>query len=217
MWSQLVAAAQDPNRGYELHTILNPASGPGTALDPNFINSSGVGPLASLNTANSFVHGYVATTYGARNINDVKADIAQYFGTGLYGGHTNGIFLDEMSNDLKDVSYYQELTAYAKSLDSNAIVFGNPGTIFVTNTTNVTGVTALDFAKSVDVVMSFEQSAAQYATNYTAPPYAAGVLPNNIAHVIHTQATWDPNLLQTASSRGAGFLFCHRRCSRQPL
>ncbi|MFK7769497.1 MAG: hypothetical protein AB8B55_19945, partial [Mariniblastus sp.] len=38
MWAQLIESAKDTTRKFELHLILNPASGPAKARDPNYLN-----------------------------------------------------------------------------------------------------------------------------------------------------------------------------------
>lgn len=206
MWSSLVATARDPSRQFQLHVILNPASGPGTPADTRYLDASGNGLVRDLRDAGAIVDGYVDTSNGARAIADVKADIDAYL-KGQYAGFVRGIFFDQMSNDLANVGYYKELNDYVKMIQADAHTFGNPGTTFTTNPTGQTTFTAQDYVNSLDTIMSFENSASQYATNYTSFPYLEGLDPKKIAHIVHTNPTWDRSLLDTAASRGAGYLY----------
>lgn len=205
-WSSLIASASDPNRNYDLHAIFNPESGPGTAREPNYLAATGAGPLADFRAAGGITHGYVATTFGARPIAEVKSDIDAYL-TGHYAGFVDGIFLDEMSSEMGTAGYYRELTDYVKANQAGAIVFGNPGIPFVNNTSGQTEFTLADYAASVDTIISFENTGAQYATNYTVPPYLDEKPAAGFGHILHGQAVWDANLLQTVANRKAGFLY----------
>ena len=206
MWSSLISTAGDPSRNYDVHVILNPATGPGTALDPNYLNNAGVGPLADFRNAGGITHGYVATTWGNRPINEVKADIDAYV-TGHYAEFVDGIFFDEMSNDLADVGYYQELHTYVQSQQAGARTIGNPGTTFTNNPSGQIVFDANDYINSLDTIMTFESTADEYANNYTSFPYLENLDRLKISHVIHTLGTWDATLLDTASDRRAGFLY----------
>lgn len=206
MWNSLIATVGDANRNFDVHAILNPASGPGSALDPNYLTADGAGPLADFRNAGGIAHGYVATTFGDRPIDDVKADIDAYL-SGHYNGFVDGIFFDEMSNDLADVGYYQELHAYVKSQQPGARTIGNPGTTFTNNPSGQNGFNANDFISSLDTVMTFESTADEYTNNYTSFPHLENLDRLKILHVVHTLGTWDATLLDSASDRGSGFLY----------
>ena len=75
-----------------------------------------------LRSAGITVLGYVYTSYAARNISAVIADINSY--KAWYA--VNGIFFDEMSNVPGNEAYYSSLSAYAKSIGLS-LTFGNPG------------------------------------------------------------------------------------------
>jgi hypothetical protein len=64
--------------------IINPASGPGAAVDSNYVTLS-----ANLRAAGTIVLGYVATTYTAKSTADVQAEIDKFFN--WY--NVSGIFL----------------------------------------------------------------------------------------------------------------------------
>jgi len=208
MWSQLIATAGDPTRNFDLHVILNPASGPGTTREANYLDASGSGPLASVRSAGALVHGYVPTGFGTRDIALVKSDNDQYLvNTALYGGFVDGIFFDEMSNDLADVGYYQEIAAYVEMQSAGAHTFGNPGTSFVNNPSGQTEFTASNFGSVFDTMMSFENTGDEYRDNYTDPVYLSERPASGFAHAIHTESVWDPAVLTLAQERQAGFLY----------
>jgi Spherulation-specific family 4 len=68
------------------------------------------------------VVGCVYTSYTARSIGSVEADMNSY--NNLYG--VQGIFFDEMSNIPGQESYYSSLNAYSKS-NGLSFTVGNPG------------------------------------------------------------------------------------------
>lgn len=108
----LRAARQQP-----LIAVINPDNGVGSGRIGSvgsFVNRvQGTGSLAV---------GYINTNYGSRSISSVKSDINAY--VSRYGA--DGIFLDEFSDSLGDLSFYREIYKYAKS--KGLKVVGNPGT-----------------------------------------------------------------------------------------
>ncbi len=206
MWSSLISTAGDANRNFELHAIFNPASGPGVSRDPNYLDNSGNGPLNDFRLAGGITYGYVATGNATRSLDDVKADVNAYL-RGDYAGFVDGIFFDEMSNDLANVGYYKELHNYAKSLQASARTLGNPGTTFVNNPSGQSTFNASDYVNSLETIVSFENTNDEYANNYTSFAYLENLDSRKIAHIVHTQSVWDTTLLDKASKRGAEFLF----------
>lgn len=204
-WSQLIAfAGNSPNVG--VHVIFNPASGPGLATDPNFVDGLGNGPLVDLREAGGVTYGYVATTFGARPSAEVLADIDLYYDA-LYVGLLDGVFFDEMSTDLADVGYYAALRDYVKTKDASARVIGNPGVSGVVNPSGQVAFGVTDYAMSMDTIVTFENFGTEYATNYVAPSWVDDFTSDHFAHIVHTQPTWDTSLVALAASRNAGFLF----------
>jgi hypothetical protein len=120
-WDDLnAAAARIP-----IEAIMNPASGPGTAANPDYAYAVG-----ALKLAGGKVIGYVPTGYGSRAPADVLADVAAY--VQWYG--VDGIFLDEMGNQLGDLDYvglYTAIKAYAAGAGVELHVVGNPGSPFI--------------------------------------------------------------------------------------
>lgn len=214
MWSSLITIAR---RGVPLHVILNPASGPGAGpeIDPNYVNAfpSIADPLLDLYLAGAKIYGYVATDFGNRDINDAKSDIDLYYDSAFYlntGIELDGIFLDEMSNDLADVGYYELIRQHILGLDATARIFGNPGTSSVNDSSGGTsGSDVTDYADSVDTMITFENTGEEYQTNYTAPSWQVGGDADWFGHIVHTVPSRHdvfPNI-KRARHRGARFLY----------
>lgn len=208
MWQTLIATSVDPNRNFELHVIFNPQSGPGTTREPNYLDQAGNGPLASVRDGGAFIHGYVPTGFGTRDINAVKFDIDQYLiNAAMYQGFIDGIFFDEMSNDLADVGYYIELRNYVQQQMPGAWTIGNPGTTFTNNPSGQTTYRTNHYVDTFDSLMTFENTGDEYQNNYTPPTFLNDLPPSGFVHMIHTSATWDSSLLTLAAQRKAGFLY----------
>jgi hypothetical protein len=216
MWDNLINVAKIA--GNRLNVILNPSSGPGgSTIDPNYINPNGPDPLLELKNAGALVYGYVATGYGARNLAAVKADIDKYFNPSYYlntGFQINGIFLDEMSNDLADVGYYQAIRAHIKNKNNTAKIIGNPGTSSTENPTGQTQYTVTDYANTADTLVTFENTGRDYRNNYTPPSWVDNFSADRFAHLIHSgprllgninQQT--PTYVDLAKSRKAGMIY----------
>ena len=114
-WDRLCRAA----RSIPIQAVINPASGPGTSADPNYVAT-----VARFRGAGGRVLGYVHTSYGAREIGQVKSDIQAY----LKMYDVDGFFVDEMSTNPLQVAYYSGLYAFIKHQKQALEVVGNPGT-----------------------------------------------------------------------------------------
>lgn len=157
LWQQMTqAAASAP-----LTAIMNPNSGPGTAVDPSYTSA-----INSLRSAGGRVVGYVFTQGGDRAINSVKTDIDRYYS---FYPMVDGIFLDEYESlaNSADIAYYTDLYNYIKAKGGGLrTVIGNPGTA-----------TAEAYMATTDVLMIFEDpsdySAATPDAYVTSGKYAA--------------------------------------------
>ena len=190
MWDQLTDTAS--GIGSDLIVILNPNSGPGASpIDPNYITGNGTGPFVNYRNAGGAAIGYVKTEWAARPIADVQADVDLYFTSSYWSGagvQIDGIFFDEMSNDLADVGYYQSLRDYVRGHLANAIVVGNPGTTFVNNETGQSQFSVNDYAEAADILMTFETVATEYFGNYTPPSWVQSYAADRFAHVVYDLA-----------------------------
>lgn len=113
----LVIQAKRSHPSVPILAIINPGSGPGAFLDPNYV--TGIKQLQSYGVT---VLGYVFTGYASRKQSAVIADIDAY--KGWYD--VDGIMFDEMCVLPGSEEYYSTLGRYAKSLRM-AMILGNPG------------------------------------------------------------------------------------------
>jgi Spherulation-specific family 4 len=115
---QSVIRTKEANPLVPILAVINPANGPGTSPDPNYVES-----INRLRSVGVTVLGYIHTSYGARLQYAVIADIDAY----RRWYDLNGILFDEMSSATGFESYYSSLNEYTKSLGYSLTV-GNPGT-----------------------------------------------------------------------------------------
>ncbi|MCD6301591.1 MAG: hypothetical protein J7L82_05930, partial [Staphylothermus sp.] len=122
------------------------------------IASAGIRPRMDLNlrefikelrSKGGTVLGYIHTSWGSRNISYVKDDVDLWI---QYYPETNGFFIDEVSNELNKLSYYEELYRYIKSKGNYTIML-NPGTFIPTEYNNV-GDSIMIFENTYDVYNS---------------------------------------------------------------
>lgn len=169
--------------------ILNQSNGHFTVADPNYVTA-----------ANNFVAvggklvGYVYSSYGARPIADVKADIANYIAQFPY---VTGFFIDEMSNLQSNVAYYQELHDYIKLLSPSYTIIGNPGA----NTLET-------YMPTADILVTFEGSGATYQS-YTPATWMADYSADHFSHLVYGVASAAGVLAvqQHALATGGGNLY----------
>ncbi|SPO04383.1 uncharacterized protein DNG_07068 [Cephalotrichum gorgonifer] len=129
-WNPLLSAAQGyPSVNFTV--IINPNNGPGTTTlpDANYMEA-----LRSITRyPNVDILGYVASTYGARDIADIEADIATYSGWGDEIS-LQGIFIDEAPSGIEYGDFMSDITlnireTWAETLDMDATVVYNPGVV----------------------------------------------------------------------------------------
>lgn len=114
-WNSVIAnAAKIPMRA-----IVNPASGPGTTANPDYLSI-----IAKCKAAGVKLLGYVSTSYGNRPLADIQADITRW--KTLYG--ITDIFLDEQAGSAAMVAFYTNLVAWIRQITPGAYVTANPGT-----------------------------------------------------------------------------------------
>jgi len=117
-WTQVANAAK---AGVQTIAIINPNNGP----DSSGPDSAYTTYMAQLAAAGVTMIGYIHTSYGARAISDVVADITTY--ANKYPG-LSGIFVDEASASASEVSYYQQVYNAVKSHSGYSNTILNPGT-----------------------------------------------------------------------------------------
>lgn len=211
MWAQLTETATTLGEG--LVVILNPNSGPGVgAIDPNYVNESGQGAFIDFRNAGGVAIGYVRTDWAMRPMTDVQGEIDLYFDSSYWRGagvQIDGVFFDEMSNDLADVGYYSALRDYVRGQLATAILVGNPGTTFVNNPTGQTTWSVADYAESADTLVTFENIAEEYFDNYTPPSWVDSYSADRFGHIVYGVSTTAQMLsaMSLAKQRNAGFVY----------
>lgn len=116
----LMCSSMNNNMGGSI-AVMNPASGPGNSQNPDYVNA-----LQYCHSYGQIVIGYVHTSYGTRSLATVEAEVAAYY----QWYQVDGIFVDEMSNDSSQASYYASLYQYIHNQGGSGahLVVGNPGT-----------------------------------------------------------------------------------------
>ncbi len=141
------------------------------------------------------VLGYVHTTYGARPISQVKADIDTHFTT--YG--VQGIFLDEVDNSANaiDLAYYATLYNYIKAKPSGPrLVVQNPG-----------ATTKEAYIAYADHIMVAETSASTYIGRLR-PDWEFDYPASKFWHVVHGCPISQVNqVLNLSRERNAGLIY----------
>ncbi|WP_186265630.1 spherulation-specific family 4 protein [Burkholderia gladioli] len=174
-----------------LTAIVNPNSGPGTAIDPAYTNV-----IAKVRAAGGKVIAYVHTSYGSRSLSDVANDINAY----LAFYTVDGFFIDEMANDSSaaHLQYYQSLYNYIKGLSASYQVVNNPGT-------NIPEIYAS--LPVADRFVVYEDKQANYAS-YSPAAWQAAYSPDRFIHIVYnTSAAQLSGDLQFAVAHGAGGIY----------
>ncbi|HEX8793335.1 MAG TPA: spherulation-specific family 4 protein [Polyangiaceae bacterium] len=190
LWMQANAAA--PTVGL---LVANPASGPGTAADPQYTQA-----IATAHAAGQSVVGYVHTSYAMRPIAQVEADADSWY---AFYPAIDGIFVDETSTDKTTVApYYQPLDAHVKA---------EPGTRAHTVVINPGTMIDESFMQAADVVVTFEDTYAHY-TNGSYPPnpaWTANYARRRFWHLVLSAATTADmqNAVTIARQRNVGFVY----------
>ncbi len=186
-WSQMTNAAQR----VPVTAILNPASGPGSAVDPAYTNV-----IDNFRRAGGKVIGYVPSGYANRPLADVLGDIARY--RGFYV--VDGFFIDEMTNDASAAhyQYYQQIYAFVKALDPALRIVGNPGWD-----------TEEDYMRlpTADVLVNFEAAPRSYR-RFAPGDWVYNYPSGSFAHLVHNSgASKMTSFLDLAQSRNAGLVY----------
>ncbi len=187
-WTAMTNAADD----VEITAIMNPGNGPGNARDNNYVNV-----VNAFRAAGGRVIGYVYSSYGARPLAEVTADVdkfAQWY-------DVDGIFVDEMWNNgpAEKLNYYKSIYDHVKSINPDWEVMGNPGT---------TTIEQYLTWPAADRLMVFENVGAQYP-GHTPSAWNANYDRSRFVHLVHTEAS-SANMemyLQLALARNVGGIY----------
>ena len=118
--------------GWRLTVILNPHNGPGTEAEAGawveqigYLRTRASGRPDATGHGSVNVYGYVHTCYGNKKPNDygtcrrpgglesVEEDVDRWHA--WYGGHIDGVFVDECSTRPEDVRFYVNLTRHVST------------------------------------------------------------------------------------------------------
>jgi len=182
LWDQAIASAS--NIGV---MIMNPASGPGTSQDSNYVAKVNAAQAAGIK-----VIGYSHTSYGARNASEVKSEIDSY----IAWYNVSGIFLDEVATSAANIPYYADLASYIRNTTGTYVAL-NPGTI-----------PDQGYISVGDTTVIFENTYSVY-NNWASPSWASNYSASKITHLVH--ATNSQNKMKTAitksKNRNAGNVY----------
>ena len=193
-WDELTAAAS----GASVTAIMNPANGPGSAFNRDYAAA-----VNSFRAAGGKVLGDVYTCYGGTQcftgmpptqttaqVVEAAQRYADWYGV-------DGIFLDEMSNRLSDLPYYQTVAAGLRAAHAGWRIVGNPGTS--------TPAAYLDVA---DTLVTLETGTGSYATA-TTEPWMLTADPMRQANLFYNVASADAMraLLAEAVARNVGYVY----------
>lgn len=182
-WSRIAAGGHQP-----AVIILNPASGPGAAPDPELRSA-----VSQAREAGSRVIGYVGTDYGERSPAQAERWIREY--RSWY--RVSGIFFDQIPTEgRQQLGYYQNLAAHARQVIPGATIWLNPGEYPDPAYMSIGG-----------VVMSFEGPYDSYL-RLKVPDWARHYPASRFAHTVYTTPEASLNAAVSMSrQRNAGYVF----------
>ncbi|MBK7978317.1 MAG: spherulation-specific family 4 protein [Deltaproteobacteria bacterium] len=186
LWDDVAAAASQ----VPITAIVNPDNGPGGA-PPNSDYDVG---LTLLRDSGVTLVGYVYTSYGARDLAAVKADVDLYAGSWA----VNGIFVDEVSSGAADLTYYQPLYDYIRAKPGLDRVVVNPGTHVDEGYVS---------APASDVAVIFENGSGW--SSYAPDPYVASYSDERFAALGYgiTDVPTMQHFVDLAVQRNVGYVF----------
>lgn len=182
LWTQSIGGAPTVSQ-----MIMNPNSGPGTAVDLNYRSAVSAAQAKGIK-----ILGYVHTSYGQRSASVVQAEMDAYY---LWYG-VDGIFLDEVSSGLADLSYYTALSNAIRSR-TKCFVMLNPGVY-----------PAEAYMALADSILVFEGTYSTYS-KATTPAWAFNYPASRFYHVVYatSSSTRMKNVVLWSRQRNAGCLY----------
>jgi hypothetical protein len=158
----------------DITVIINPNNGPHSNIsDPSYRDYQK--GIQILHDAKVKILGYVHTSYGKRDKEQIKADIDKY----SQSYDIDGIFFDEAANTAQDQAFYAQLTAYVRTADKLKTVVLNPG---------VSTLPAyMDAQHSItDTAVTFEQTYAHWINASGPPDWVYNKMAKRFALLVHT-------------------------------
>lgn len=186
-WERLTAQAG----AAPITAIMDPFNGPGPAIDPSYTAA-----VTAFKAAGGRLLGYVHTSYAARPLAAVTADVDTF----LAWYPIDGLFVDEMANDAlpAHLDYYAALYQHIKSRGANLEVVANPG---------VNTLEPYLVRPAADVLLIFEHSEG-YDT-WMPSPWVYQHCPGHFAQLVYgvASSTGMADIVALAAMRQAGCLF----------
>lgn len=182
-WQQLINSA-----GPVGLVVVNPSDGPGNSKDLNYERI-----INNLRSAGIKVIGYVYSSYGNRNVSEVKSDIDKFF----QWYTIDGIFVDEADNSSSKVGYYSEIYNYIKQTYGNdKLVVLNPGTNTIEEYMNVS-----------DIIITFEDDYQNYLS-WTPSGWENKYSPERFWHlIINTSSANLKTAIDLSKERKIGWIY----------
>jgi hypothetical protein len=118
LWQELADAGKS---GVPVTAIVNPNSGPGKAVDPNYTQV-----IARMQQSRVKTIGYLATGYGKRDLKLIEADVAAWL---KFYPTIEGFFLDEQASKGGQVKTYMDICRMIRKDRPKAVIVSNPGTV----------------------------------------------------------------------------------------
>jgi hypothetical protein len=167
---------------------MNPNSGPGSSIDPNYLTA-----IQQSQSSGITIIGYVHTSYGTRDTTTVLSEIDDYYT--WYS--VDGIFLDEVASSCTSLPYYTTLYDFIKTRNGLELVVLNPG-IYPGEC----------YMSVADVVVVFEDTYANYLGD-TPPAWVSGYPRQKFWHIVHSASSSAnmANAIQLAQQRHAGRVY----------
>jgi hypothetical protein len=167
--------------------IINPDSGPGERIDPNFTRV-----IAACRADGLRLAGYVDTNYTKIPIIKLVSQIDEYR---VWYGITD-IFLDECAAEAPKAGYYRKLTGYVKAQQTGAITLLNPGTV-----------PDESYMNAGDILCVFEDSFAAFR-KASFPSWMSRYPPTRFLEIIYNVPLTDlVKTMRAARKNGAGYFF----------
>jgi Spherulation-specific family 4 len=161
--------------------------GAGSAPEPEFKTL-----VKQATAAGITILGYSSTVDGDRPIAQVEQDVQNY--KAWYG--VTSIFLDRVSGQPAQLSYYKQIDAYVHQSSPGSQVWLNPGVY-----------PDQSYMSAGDKVMVFEGTYAEYVDS-PVPSWAKHYSPDRFVHTIYaTPGTVLGTALELAQQRGAGHVY----------
>jgi spherulation-specific family 4 protein/flagellar hook capping protein FlgD len=198
----IVPAYQDPTSGtlweecarassrVPLVAVMNPANGPGSEVDPNYVSAAG-----SVRSAGGRVIGYVYTSAAEVPLDSVLTEVDRY--REWYA--LDGIFLDGMANDSNPahVAWYATLRDSIRAREPAWLVVGCPGTN-----------TSPEYLAGADILCIVESEGEGYF-DWEPSAWVREYPPSRFLHLVHTLSSADSmrQAVARAGSRGAGWVY----------